>query len=96
MVSTKTVFVCEKCGAFYENENDAKECEMKPSEDPKYKIGEYLNIFSQYMTTPSIEKYEVVDIEPKIQKNTHDILYWVYAKIVNKKFIVPEKYLVKT
>ena len=44
------------------------------------------------MTTPSMKNMNG-DIEPK-SKNTC-ILYWVYLKIVNKKFIVPEKCLVE-
>lgn len=96
MVKTKKVFVCEKCGAFYEHEKEAIECESKPIKVPKYKIGEFLNIQNPYMTQPSIEKYEIVEIDSRIEKGTHDVLYWVYAKLMNNRVRVPEKYLVKT
>lgn len=95
MVKTKAMFICEKCGASYEQEKEAIDCEKKPVNAPKYKVGDFLNILNPFMTQPSIEKYEVVEIEPKIEKGTHDVIYWVFVKLMNNKVRVPEKYLVK-
>jgi hypothetical protein len=95
MVKTKAVFLCEKCGAYYDNEKEAIECEKKPLKAPKYRVGDYLNIQNPFMTQPSIEKYEIVEIEPKVEKGTHDVIYWVFAKLMNNRVRVPEKYLIK-
>jgi hypothetical protein len=95
MVQTKNVFICEKCSAYFDNENEASECEKILVNPPKYAVGDMINIYSQYMASPSIEKYEIVEVDNKIERTTHDVIYWVFAKLVNKKLRVPERYVHK-